>query len=262
MSEPTVTSDQLPTPSCMNRRQALMAFAAAAALPMFGSKAYAELSDEEILLSADRARGGGLPGINWQVAVSAKANDGTTDDRVLDIWAVQGDWAAEFLQPNKIRGQRLVKRGQNLWFSKPDLSKPVPISKRQRLTGNASNGDIASTNYVADYTWQRLEDEMLDGIATHVFDLTAKDTSVTYDQIRYWVDAKHLVGLRADFSSAAGRLLKRAFFEYGNTVLFAGETRPFISRMLIEDMIDQGNLTLLSYSNITVAEVPFGKFDV
>ena len=124
----------------LHRRRFMSCCAATLAAYGLTPSARAELSDEQILLYADRARGGGLPGINWQVEVVANKNDGSSDERVLDVWAAQGDWAAEFLKPNKIRGQRLVKRGQNLWFSKPDLSKAVPISKRQRLTGNASNG--------------------------------------------------------------------------------------------------------------------------
>ena len=40
---------------------------------------------------------------------------------------------------------------RTIWFIKPGLRKPVSISARQRLVGDAANGDIATTNYARDY---------------------------------------------------------------------------------------------------------------
>lgn len=214
------------------------------------------LTDEEIIRTADLARGGGIPGIEWEVTAETVYADGDTESRTLVITAKQTDWAAEFVAPNKIRGQRLVKRGNNMWFSKPDLRKPVPISQRQRLTGNASNGDIASTNYLRDYEITRLDDETLDGTETYVFRLEAKDSTVTYDKIKYWVSKETGLGIAAEFYSKAERLLKSARFEYDNTLVFEGEERPFISEMIIRDAINTEDVTTLSYADARVRDVP------
>ena len=131
---------------------------------------------------------------------------------------------ADFLSPNKIRGQRLLKRGKNMWFSSPNASKAVPISQRQRLSGGASNGDVASTNYARDYEIVSVTDESIDGKATRRFELRSKDSSVTYDQVRYWIDTKAKVGVKAEFLSKTGKLLKTAAFQYGNKIQYEGDT--------------------------------------
>ena len=239
--------------SLLKRTKALicaLAFSALAAVPAMAS------TDEDIIRTADRARGGGIGGVEWEVTATTKFADGKEESRKLVITAKQTDWAAEFISPNKIRGQRLVKRGNNMWFAKPDLRKPVPISQRQRLTGNASNGDIASTNYLRDYEITRLPDETLDGVPTYVFDLKAKDSSVTYDKIKYWISEETGLGIAAEFFSNAGRLLKTARFEYANTIAVDGEQHPFVSTMVIHDAINAEDVTTLSYADPRVRAVP------
>lgn len=218
-------------------------------------------SDAEILRNADRSRGGGLPGIVWtvDVAVQDKPGAASSDERTIQIYVKDAAWSAEFMEPKKIRGQRLVKKGTNMWFMSPGLQKPVPISQRQRLTGGAANGDIASTNYVRDYIAKRVQDETIDGVPCYVFELTARDKSVTYDRVRYWVSQRDKLGVRADFLTSSGKLLKTARFEYGNRINYEGRSIPFISRMKIEDALQSGKLTTLSYSRIAVSDVPAAK---
>ena len=218
--------------------------------------------DAEILRSADRSRGGGLPGITWTVDVAVFAKPGATasEGRTIQLYVKDGAWSAEFMEPKKIRGQRLIKKGTNMWFMSPGLQKPVPISQRQRLTGGAANGDIASTNYVRDYTAMRVTDETIDGVPCYVFDLFAREKSVTYDRIRYWVSKRELLGIRADFLSSSGKLLKTARFDYDNRINVGGKATPFISQMKIDDALQSNKLTTLSYSRIAVSEVPAAKF--
>ena len=50
-----------------------------------------------------------------------------------------------------------------IWFVKPGLRRPVSISARQRLSGDAANGDIASTNYARDYEGTLAGEEAVNG---------------------------------------------------------------------------------------------------
>ena len=57
---------------------------------------------------------------------------------------------AEVLQPIGSKGSKMLQVARNMWITKPGLRKPVAISPRQRLTGQASIGDIAATDYTRD----------------------------------------------------------------------------------------------------------------
>lgn len=217
-------------------------------------------TDVQLLRDADRTRGGNLPGISWRVAVDVYENNEKTDSQGIQLHANSDAWVADFLSPNKIRGQRLLKRGKNMWFSSPNASKAVPISQRQRLSGGASNGDVASTNYARDYEIVSVTDESVDGKTTRKFELRSKDSSVTYDQIRYWVDTQAKVGVKAEFLSKTGKLLKTAAFHYGNKIQYEGDTLPFVSQMEIKDALKQATVTRLIYSDIKVGPIPASKF--
>lgn len=224
---------------------------------------YAGPTDDDILRASDRSRGGDLPGISWtvKIAVFDKPGAAATDERLIRLFAKDGAWSAEFVAPKKIRGQRLLKKGSNMWFMSQGLQKPVPISQRQRLTGGAANGDIASTNYFRDYQAKRAVDEVVDGKLCYVYELTAQDKSVTYDRVRYWVSKQDQLGIKAEFLSKSGKLLKTAWLEYGNWIIVEGEQIPFISSMRIEDALEAGKITRLSYSEITIGRIPDAKFN-
>lgn len=77
---------------------------------------------------------------------------------------------------------------RNMWFVKPGLRKPVPISPRQKLSGGAANGDIASTNYAGDYKAQYVSDERVGETDCYLFDLLSNTRKATYYRIRYWIN--------------------------------------------------------------------------
>ena len=57
----------------------------------------------------------------------------------------------EFMSPRE-KGQHLLMLGDDMWVYLPDTSRPVRITPLERLSGDASNGDVARTNYAVDYT--------------------------------------------------------------------------------------------------------------
>ena len=217
-------------------------------------------STEDVLRFADTARGGGQKGLKWTVDVESTLKRGRQEQFQLQVSVASGDWLAEFQAPKNVVGNKLLQKGDNMWFTKKRLRKPVPISQRQRLTGSASNGDIASTNYVEDYQATRLADEMVDGHNHWVFDLKAKTSKVTYDKVKYWVNQDTGLGVRAEFSSSRGKLLKSADFFYDNQIIVDDTKRPFISRMVIQDEINKVQRSVLNYSNIVLKPISAAKF--
>jgi len=205
------------------------------------------LSPRQIITQADRARGN-VDGIVWTADIES-TEDGKIQQRTLLIKNRGVNTVAEFTAPAKVKGDLLVMLDRNMWFVKPGLRKPVPISARQKLMGGASNGDIASTNYAADYDAVLLREEEVDGQACYLFDLTANDKKTTYDRILYWISKDRLIGMKAEFFTVAGKRFKTALFRYENSIRTDAGEQPFISRMTIFDEVIKGNVTTLDYRN-------------
>lgn len=218
--------------------------------PALAQQAAATPDAAQILTASDKARGGGLPGIIWKVKVETEKSGRQTDSMVLEVKSNGDDSLMEIQAPAKARGRKILMRNNNMWFSSPKVRKPVPISPRQRLTGQASYGDVAATNYVRDYTATLAGRETLDGEPCYVLDLSAASPSVTYDRIKYWVSQASGLGVKAEFYTVSGKLIKSAEFQYENTIEHGEKSIPFVSQMQIMDTLTGDSVTTLTYSSI------------
>jgi len=233
----------------------------AVGLMSLASVVYAAPDAHSILSNSDWARGGGLPGIVWEIKLNSRDGDKVDEPQRLVVKAVDESSVAEVLEPVRSKGSRILQVERNMWLTKPGLSKPIPISPRQRMSGQASNGDIAATNYAGDYEAQMSGNESVDGEPCYVLDLKAKHKRATYDKIRYWVSVKRLVGVKAEFQSVSGKLLKTAHFEYDSTIEHDGKRIPFISKMTIRDALIDAE-TVMEFGSVKVKRVAASEFDL
>lgn len=210
---------------------------------LFAFNATAGINTHDILKRADESRGN-LQGISWEVMVESIEQQ-RTDTMVYDIKARGFDISGISLEPPKYKGNKLLMLKTNMWFYKPGLSKPIPISQRQKLMGNAAYGDIAATNYAEDYEAVPLADEIVNGEECYVFDLKSKNDKTTYDQVKYWISKKRLVGVKAEYFTVSGKKFKLADMDYDNTVTVAGEKRPFISKITMHETLLSEDVTYL-----------------
>jgi hypothetical protein len=224
------------------------------------SCAHAALSPTEILRKADEARGN-AEGVEWQIHIIS-VERGREQERTIRVRARSFNSLAEFLAPPNVKGQKLLMLDRNMWFAKPGLSKPVPISPRQKLLGGAANGDIASTNYAGDYKVEKMSQDMVNGEKCYLFDLKAADNRATYDRILYWISMVRLVGLKADFYTVSGKMFKSAVFEYKNSITIDGKPREFISKMVITNALIKGDVTTMDYGQVQIKEVPDSVFNL
>jgi hypothetical protein len=222
--------------------------------------ALAEMTPKEILSKADRARGN-VEGVEWEIEIESIEN-GRTQERTLKIKARDFNSLAEFLSPPKVKGRKLLMIDRNMWFIKPGLRKPVPISPRQKLMGGASNGDIASTNYAGDYDATLVSEDIVNGEACLLFNLIANNKKVTYDRIRYWISKKRLIGIKSEFFTVSGKMFKSATFEYENTILIKGKPKPFVSKMVITDAVVKSNITTMHYDKVRIKKIPDSTFNL
>lgn len=214
-----------------------------------------------LLRAADRARGN-RGGITWHVALTAHEFDREIT-RSYRVKARHFDFLAEVTAPPRRRGNRLLMRDGSMWFYKPDLSKPVPISRRQKLAGNAANGDIAATNYAEDYDVLSITNRAVNGEACWEFKLKGRHRKVTYDRITYWVSKARGVGIKAEYATVSGKTIKSAEMEYAHELTDnTGTSSPFISRMIIRDLLVQDHFTVLEFSEPALMAIPESLFNL
>jgi hypothetical protein len=214
----------------------------------------------QIIARADRARGN-VNGVIWTAEIDS-LEDGRASQRTMQIKNRGINTLAESIAPAKVKGHKILMLDRNMWFVKPGLRKPVPISPRQKLMGGAANGDIASTNYAEDYTAELAGEETVDGEACWLFDLRAADSKVTYDRIHYWISKERQLGLKAEFFTVSGKLLKTARFKYDNRIQLEGREEPFMSEMAIADAVQKANVTVMRYGDITIQAIPDAVFNL
>ena len=157
----------------------------------------------------------------------------------------------EFLSPRD-KGRHMLMLGDDMWVYLPDTSRPIRITPMERLSGNASNGDVARTNYAADYDAKYLRVERVDGIDCHVLDLSARRKGATYRRIHYWLRTDSAFPVKADYFLASGKHTKSATFDEYRTVY----GQRVLRRMTIYDRIRKDSRSVIEYLSLEPRELP------
>ncbi|HKF49986.1 MAG TPA: outer membrane lipoprotein-sorting protein [Terracidiphilus sp.] len=161
----------------------------------------------------------------------------------------------EFLTPRE-KGRHVLMLGDDMWIYLPDTSRPVRITPLERLSGDASNGDVARTNYAADYTPVYVRTEKV-GPETnteqcYVLELTAKRKGATYQRILYWVRAEDARPVKAEFYLTSGKHIKSATFdEYVDS-----NGKMLLRKLTLYDEIRHNSHSVLEYSGAVPRALP------
>lgn len=212
---------------------------------------------EEIVRRADRVRmPEGGTAVDLKITVM---QDGRVEYvRGFEVLGKNSDRTlVRFTAPASEAGKAMLLLGHDLWMYLPDVSRPVRIPLPERLVGDVANGDLARANFAGDYAAKRVGSETVSGADCHVLELTAVNESVTYGRVRYWVARENFHPVQADFYTAAGRHLKRGFFEDYRPAL--GEQRPM--RLVFEDRVRRERRSILQYSRMRHIDLPDRLFN-
>lgn len=220
----------------------------------------AQMSPQEMLKKADEARGS-YEGVEVNVLMES-FELGRKQYRAMKISEKGYNCLLVTLAPPNVKNQRILMRERNLWYSNPGLSKPVPVSPRQKLMGSAVNGDIVSTNYTSDYKIVSTENTKVQDEDCILMHLEAIDDRTTYDRIKYWISKDRLVGVKAEFYTVSGKLFKSATFEYNNRVTIKGNPREFVSQTVITSAIIKDDYTIIKYGKPLLKKIPDAVFNV
>jgi outer membrane lipoprotein-sorting protein len=161
-----------------------------------------------------------------------------------------------FMSPRE-KGEHLLMLGDDMWVYLPDTSRPVRITPLERLTGDASNGDVARTNYAADYSPVFLRAEKVGAVECYVLDLTAKRKGATYQRILYWLRLPDARPVRAEFYLTSGKHIKSATFdEYAPS-----SGKELLRKLTLYDEIRRNSHSVLEYSGATPRSLPDKLFN-
>lgn len=163
----------------------------------------------------------------------------------------------EIHQPVRDRGKLVLRNGNSLWFYDPFAKNSVRISPQQRLLGQASNGDVMTTNFAKDYQSKLIAKEKVKSADKIVHDcfrleMIATNSEVSYPRIEYWVDSDSFRPIKGRFYAESGRLLKTAYYRQFKSIL--GEHRP--TEVIIIDGVDRKKVTRMKFSQYAYENIP------
>jgi hypothetical protein len=211
-------------------------------------------SASEIVAAADLVRN---PQVPFRVSLALveyvhgekKDSVSLTVHAKIDAATHQYKNVVRYAAPPRDAGKLVLLNASNMWFYDPASKASIRISAQQRLTGQASDGDVLTVNLARDYTATIVGDETLQDAdhqshAAWHLDLTAATQDAIYKRLEYWIEKDNSHPIKAKFYSDSGRLLKIAYYRHYEANL--GAERP--TETIIIDAVDSNLITTITYS--------------
>jgi outer membrane lipoprotein-sorting protein len=204
-------------------------------------------SADEIVRRADRAVLGESATYTLRMTVVRPGKS----ERVVEMkgWK-KGDeqGLVRYTTPPKERGTAYLRNGDSTWLFLPSAEKVVRVGPKQNFGGgDFTNGDIFRLSLIQDYDPALLAEEEMLGEACYKLELKAKDRSVAYDRVVYWVRRDgSFYPVRADYHTLSGKRLK--WLEASKVARLGGRERP--TELVMESALETGARTLLQFLSI------------
>jgi len=226
----------------------------------------------EIIQKADVIRAADHWGFNLEIIDYEKDDEGKNNVLSTNKYYVtaitEGEYpnaeykaVAFFTEPKDVQGQKNLKTGQVYWQFFPSTKNLVRISGAQRMAGQVSAADIASSNYANDYDGEIVGEEKILKKDCYKLELTQKNPEVAYFKLIYWVEKGTCNPLRVDFFAVSDKLLKTAYFRDFKDVKDEKSKAEALNtkkphEMFIIDPLKTNHVTRMLYSNIHEEKMP------
>ncbi|MGD0189474.1 MAG: outer membrane lipoprotein-sorting protein [Rhizomicrobium sp.] len=166
-----------------------------------------------------------------------------------------------YVEPPRDSGKMLLLNGGTLWFYDPASRQSVRISPQQKLSGQASAGDVLTENLAVDYTASLVGPETIEDAGRRQrpcwhLDLKAASGGATYNRIEYWVEQGSDEPIKAKFYADSGGLLKILY--YRNFAGRDGQMRP--TQAVIVDATDPTLVTTADFGDLNFMDIPDAWF--
>jgi outer membrane lipoprotein-sorting protein len=161
-----------------------------------------------------------------------------------------------FQEPAAVRGQEILRQGDNSWLYMPNLKRAVRMANRDSFQGgDFNNADVLRTNYGKDYSVQLVADPAMPEAA--LLELKAKTNDASYDRIKLWLRKSDGLPLKGEYYTASGKLLRAA--EFLDVKSFNGVQRP--SRVKMRNMVATRRYSEMTWESIDTKVSPAsGRF--
>ena len=208
--------------------------------------------DADALLKRSDTYRNGWPSFVTRVKITNYESSKPDEEKLYEVSQKGTDRTyVEFMSPRE-KGRHLLMLADDMWVYLPDTSRPVRITPLERLSGDASNGDVARTNYALDYTPVYVRTERVGAEQCHLLELTAKRKGATYQRIHYWVRVEDARPVRAEFYLTSGKHIKSATFdEYAES-----GGKMLLHRLTLYDEIRHNSHSVLDYSATVPRALP------
>lgn len=172
----------------------------------------AEPTAEEILKKYDHVMGPGA----FEAVSAMTAHREDDSERTYKMRILRGDvermriW---FQEPASVKGQEMLRNGDNLWVYLPNLKRATRLANRESFQGgDFNNADVLRVNYSVDYTGTVVPSDLPE---TYCVELKAKNRETAYAAIKLWVRQSDLLPTKGQYFGDSGKLLRSAeFTEY------------------------------------------------
>lgn len=199
---------------------------------------------DQILSSVDRTRNGWSSFV-VDVKIHNYKHGKPADQDAYQVFIKGTDRTlVKFMSPQD-RGKSLLMLDQAMWLYLPTASRPIRVTPLQRLSGNASNGDIAQTNLAANYTARVTGEAKVSGRDAWTLELKARRKGATYQVVNLWVSKSDLTPIQAEFRLQSGKPMKRV--EYLEYDTFGAQ--KMIRRQVMYDLLRNEEKTVVEYAN-------------
>ena len=223
-------------------------------------------SAKDVLTASDRARNPDRP-FRVTLTIVEYNNNKARDRTGLVVYSREDQASGQFdnlvryAEPPRDAGKLVLLRGANLWFYDPASKASIRISPQQRLSGQASNGDVLTVNLSRDYASTIVGDEHLEDADRQTrdcwhLDMHAATPDAIYNRIEYWVERGTNRSVKGKFYADSGRLLKIAYYHKYEQQLDG--IRP--TEVILIDAVNSNLATTIGYSDYRYKDIPDAWF--
>ncbi len=192
-----------------------------------------------------------------ETQMTATREDGSSRTYVMKMLKKDNDkFRIWFSEPSSVKGQEVLRNGDNLWVYIPNLKRATRIANRDSFQGgDFNNADVLRVNYQADYNGKLIASDVED---TYCVELKAKNAETAYDSIKLWVRKADLQPVKGHYFGTSGQLIRSAAFsEYQE--FEKGYTRP--AKVVMQNELVKARKTELRTKGMTLkVDVPVQRF--
>lgn len=169
----------------------------------------ADPTPEELLKKYDAVMGPRT--FESESSMTAWREDGTSRTYVMRFLKSEDDkFRIWFREPASVKGQEMLRVGDNVWAYLPNLKRATRIANRDSFQGgDFNNADVLRVNYTRDYSAKLVPSDVPD---TYALELKAKSPDTAYDAIKLWVRKVDGMPVKGQYFGTSGQMLRSAEF--------------------------------------------------